>query len=116
MLPDPSSLLLIALLSKNPGPVSPQAPFRFATATVPPPSALMRAGGLRPIRGRPAKKATAAVAGAILGFFGGALAGAGVGSLLGSDDPDNYMALQGGWVGGMAGAGVGALLAFKFAQ
>ncbi len=112
MLPDPLSLTLLAMLSvSQPAlarPVAPVTPlsFRFVSAAPPPPSALVRTGGLKPLRHPVAKKATAAVAGAILGALGGMLAGAAVGAMGAGEDG----ALQGMCIGAFAGAGVGAAL------
>jgi hypothetical protein len=112
MLPDPLSLTLLAMLSVSQPALARPAPpvrppsFRFVSAAPPPPSALARTGGLKPLRHPVAKKATAAVAGAIIGALGGMLAGAAVGAMGGGEDG----ALQGGGIGMFAGAGAGAVL------
>ena len=79
--------------------------FSFRTATPPPSTALARGIALKPITNKVAKKATAAVAGSVIGFFGGILVGAGVGSLGGDD-----YALAGMCIGAPVGAVVGGVL------
>jgi hypothetical protein len=122
MMPDPLSALLLLTLTvpvfaldggspgvSSPGPVT---SFRFRTASPPPPSALARAVGLKPIRHVAAKKATAAVAGGILGFMGGLVVGAGVGALINGEDG----AMIGFSIGAPAGAVVGGLMGALYAR
>jgi hypothetical protein len=119
MLADPFTFVLVAALSVprvaviTPA-VPPSAVCRLACATPPPPEALMRRPSIRPIRHVVAKKATAAVAGAILGFFVGMLPGAGIGAACNPDDEN--AALAGAMIGGTTGAIGGALLAIRWAR
>lgn len=75
MLPDTLCLLVVATLSMPQPALPPPMPpvFRFASVTPPPPSALTREAAVKPLRHPVAKKATAAVAGAVLGYFAGVL-------------------------------------------
>ena len=119
MLADPFSFIVVATLSMPRLAVAPQAVVpppqcRLACATPPPPEALMRGASIQPIRHRVAKKATAAVAGAILGFFVGMLPGAGIAAVCNPDDEN--AALAGAMYGGTAGAIGGAALAVRWAR
>ena len=118
MLPDPLSLIVVASLSLPqptllpPGTPVTRSSFRFASAAPPPASALTRSASLKPIRHPAAKKATAAVALGILGFFGGMLGGAAIGSL----GPDDDAVLSGAFVGAISGAAGGALVGLLVAR
>jgi hypothetical protein len=122
MLPDSLSAVLLLALSVPAAPVGTGDPgisspvavtsFRFRTATLPPPSALARGIGLKPLRHVAAKKATAAVAGGILGFMAGLVVGAGMGALANGEDG----AMVGFTIGAPAGAAVGGVMAVLWAR